>query len=166
MKGASPFLTEFFNHFMTLLWCYFHELGPMPPYGLSGQDTVWAGTFWGVLNVLLCASGAQLELDQTCCVIHHPSSVTDLLRKWSFFVTDTHFLSLTGGPNWPFRCSDFLTVWFKIILCISFLRPVKEMIIFRDRQTSSLTGGSNWMEVISFHDRHFFVTNREFKINF
>ena len=31
--------------------------------GPWGQDTVWAGTSWGVLNVSLCASGAQLELD-------------------------------------------------------------------------------------------------------
>ena len=31
--------------------------------GLSDQDTVWAGTFWGVLIVPLRASGAQLRLD-------------------------------------------------------------------------------------------------------
>ena len=42
-----------------------------------GQDTVWAGTFWGALNVLLRASGTQLGLDQTCfvIVIRHQSSV-------------------------------------------------------------------------------------------
>ena len=40
----------------------------MPPYGrdtytgLSGQDTVGAGTLWGVLNVSLPASGTQLGL--------------------------------------------------------------------------------------------------------
>ena len=28
-----------------------------------GQDTVQGGAFWGVLNVSLCASGAQLGLD-------------------------------------------------------------------------------------------------------
>ena len=28
-----------------------------------GQDTVRAGTFWGVLNVSLCAFGAQLGLN-------------------------------------------------------------------------------------------------------
>ena len=35
----------------------------MPPYetGSSGQDTVWAGTFWGVLNVSLRAFGTQLR---------------------------------------------------------------------------------------------------------
>ena len=50
-------------------------LGPMPPYetGSSGQDTVQAGTFWGVLNVSLRASGTQLRLDLTCFVIRHPS---------------------------------------------------------------------------------------------
>ena len=33
--------------------------------GSSGQDTVGAGTFWGVLNVSLRASGTQLGLDLT-----------------------------------------------------------------------------------------------------
>ena len=31
--------------------------------GSCGHDTVQAGTFWGVLNVLLCVSGALLDLD-------------------------------------------------------------------------------------------------------
>ena len=31
--------------------------------GSFGQDSVWAGTFWGFLNVSLCAPGAQLGLD-------------------------------------------------------------------------------------------------------
>ena len=43
--------------------------------GSSGQDTVGAGTFWGVLNVSLRASCAQLGLDLTCFVICRPSSV-------------------------------------------------------------------------------------------
>ena len=55
----------------------------MPPYGRqtyirsSGQVTVWAGTFWGVLNVSLRASGTQLRLDLTCFVnvICHQSFV-------------------------------------------------------------------------------------------
>ena len=53
----------------------------MPPYGRrtkigsSGQDTVWAGTLWGVLSVSLCAFGTQLGLGLTCFVIRHPSSV-------------------------------------------------------------------------------------------
>ena len=53
------------------------KLGPMLPYGTgsSGQDTVWAGTFWGVLNVSLRAFGTQLILDLTCFVIRHPSSI-------------------------------------------------------------------------------------------
>ena len=58
-----------------------YTLGPMPPYGRrtqigsSGQVTVWAGTFWGVLSVSLCAFGTQLRLGLTCFVIRHPSSV-------------------------------------------------------------------------------------------
>ena len=35
----------------------------------SGQDTVGAGEFWGVLNDLLRASGTHLGLDLTCFVI-------------------------------------------------------------------------------------------------
>ena len=41
-------------------------LGPMPPYGRQiltgslGLDTVQTGTFWGVLNVSVCAFGTQL----------------------------------------------------------------------------------------------------------
>ena len=31
--------------------------------GLWVEDTIQAGTFWGVLQVLLCASSAQLRLD-------------------------------------------------------------------------------------------------------
>ena len=34
----------------------------MPRTGSSGQDSVWVGTFWGFLNVSLCASGTQLGL--------------------------------------------------------------------------------------------------------
>ena len=41
----------------------------------SGQDTVGAGEFWGVLNDLLRASGTHLGLDLTCFVIRHLSSV-------------------------------------------------------------------------------------------
>ena len=33
-----------------------------PRIGLSGQDSAWLGTFWGFLNVSLCASAAQLGL--------------------------------------------------------------------------------------------------------
>ena len=46
---------------------------------LDRRDTVGAGTFWGVLNVSLRATGTQLGLDLTCFVIRH--------------------LSLTGGSN-------------------------------------------------------------------
>ena len=34
-----------------------------PMMGSPGQDTVQAGTFWGVLNITLCVPGAQLGLD-------------------------------------------------------------------------------------------------------
>ena len=54
------------------------SLGTVPAYGGGPRlDTVQAGTFWGVLNVSLRASGTQLELDLTCfvIVIHHSSFV-------------------------------------------------------------------------------------------
>ena len=34
-----------------------------PMMGSLGQDTVQAGTFWGVFNITLCVPGAQLGLD-------------------------------------------------------------------------------------------------------
>ena len=61
--------------------------------GSLGQDTVGAGTFWGVLNVSLRASGTRLGLGLTCFVIRHLS-----------LTESVDFLSLTGDPNWPFRC--------------------------------------------------------------
>ena len=63
----------------------------MPP---SGQHTVGAGTFWGVLNVLLCASGTQLGLDLTYFVIRHLS----LAGRFQLTGSDD-FSLLTGDPN-------------------------------------------------------------------
>ena len=72
----------------------------MTPYGrrtytgTSGQDTVGTGTFWGVLNVSLRASGTQLGLDLTCFVIRH------LSPTGGFQLTGSDdFSSLTGDPN-------------------------------------------------------------------
>ena len=89
----------------------------------SGQNTVGAGEFWGVLNVSLRASGTHLGLDLTCFVIRdlpsvvrpppsvlcrrssavrHPSSVTHggvpNDWKWWFFVTDRGS-QLAGNNN-------------------------------------------------------------------
>ena len=50
--------------------------------GSPGQDTVGAGTFWGVLNVSLRASGTQLGLDLTC-----------------FMTGNDYFSLLTGIPT-------------------------------------------------------------------
>ena len=63
--------------------------------GSSGQDTVGAGTFWGVLNVSLRASGTQLGLDLTCFVIRHPSS--DIPHP-SFVIR--HLSSVIRHPLW------------------------------------------------------------------
>ena len=53
-----------------------------------GQDTVQAGTFWGVLNVLLHASGAQFGWD----ILTGAPTGNVLIQ------TDT-FSSLTGVPT-------------------------------------------------------------------
>ena len=53
-----------------------------------GQDTVLAGTFWGVLNVLLHASGAQFGWD----ILTGAPTGNVLIQ------TDT-FSSLTGVSN-------------------------------------------------------------------
>ena len=59
----------------------------MPPYGRqtytgsSGQDTVGAGTFWGVLNVSFRASGTQLGLDLTLFVTDACSQLTFEMGK-------------------------------------------------------------------------------------
>ena len=45
--------------------------------GLWGQDTIQAGIFWGVLNVLLCASAAQLGLDIVVQIYGHFSKMVD-----------------------------------------------------------------------------------------
>ena len=80
-----------------------------------------AGTFWGVLNVSLRASGIQLGLDLTCFVIRHPSSVIchrPVKGVIFFLVTNRQTSPLTGGPT--------------------------EVIIFPDKQTVFVTdGGSN-----------------------
>ena len=47
------------------IWSKHGPMGGEPKTGSSGQDGVRAGTFWGVLNVSLCASGTQLGLDMT-----------------------------------------------------------------------------------------------------
>ena len=50
---------------------FFKETRPKPAYGRRGlvgwlgQDTDQAGTFWGLLNVSLHASGAQLGFKPT-----------------------------------------------------------------------------------------------------
>ena len=50
---------------------------PARPSGriVGPEVTVKAGTFWGVLNVSLCASGTWLRLDLTCFVNCHPSVI-------------------------------------------------------------------------------------------
>ena len=55
----------------------FLNLGEAQLAGLLGQDTVQAGNSWGVLNVLLCASAAQLGLDIVVQIYGNFSKMVD-----------------------------------------------------------------------------------------
>ena len=67
----------------------------MPPYGSSGQDTVWAGTFWGVLNVSLCHPSSV--------ICYRPVKEVIVFRdRHTFFVTDR-------GAQLTFWCLDCLS---------------------------------------------------------
>ena len=59
----------------------FPELFVQTRAGSWGQDTVQAGTFLGFLNVLLCASGAQLGSEEVHMYFYY-------IWKCSFFVSD------------------------------------------------------------------------------
>ena len=77
--------------------------------GSWGQNTVRHGTFWGVCSILLRASGAQLLLDI-------PTPPTDPLGEVMIF-----------GVSWG-ATTDLLGRG-------GLSGQVKEMIIFRDKQT-------------------------------
>ena len=71
--------------------------------GLWGHDTVWEGTFLGVLNVSLCALGAHLRLDmfartQCFCVLDfHQISWSDDHRNLNLRIFAL-FLSVLSCP--------------------------------------------------------------------
>ena len=65
------------------------------------QDTVRAGTFWGVLNVLLRVSSTQLGLDLTCFDIRHGKNLILMKRDTQ---TDRHHISIIYRSP---RCSLF-----------------------------------------------------------
>ena len=74
-----------------------------------GQDSVWAGTFWGFLNVWLCASGAQLGLVIVYLMwvqFRMGSSVLDTAWGNAHFSSQTFFISVCvgGGPIGLLRC--------------------------------------------------------------
>ena len=99
-----------------------------PRMGPWGQATVWAGTSWGVLNVSLCASGAQLKMDTYSNSTFNTQNVTHkqttggrprlCSKKRDFSNTGPQLTSfdpksvtlVAWGPNWPFRCLDFQNV--------------------------------------------------------
>ena len=56
------------------------DLIPYAKNGSSGRDIVQAGTFWDIINVSLCASGAQLRLDKV-------ANFLDLFSKLVVLVT-------------------------------------------------------------------------------
>ena len=95
------------------LYSIFISLGPMPPYG---RRTYTVGAYiWGVLNVLLRASGTQLGLDLTCfsSVICHPSSVLRCLSsasqggsKWLEVMIFQHWREIPTDWKWWFFVTD------------------------------------------------------------
>ena len=63
------------------------------------------------------------------------------LRVWRFFVTDT-FLSLAGGPKWPFRCLDWIEcVKFQQVRCKITLVKCKSCTSMQLLQGYVLRGG-------------------------
>ena len=53
------------------------------------------------------SSGQNTDLGCFQCIASRiRRSARCLLRKWSFFVTNRHFSSFTGGPYWAFRYLD------------------------------------------------------------
>ena len=60
--------------------------------GLWGQNKVLG---WSHCSLLRCSAGFRTQLEKVI-----------IFRLASFFVTNTHFPSLTGGSNWLFRCLD------------------------------------------------------------
>ena len=56
--------------------------------GSSGQDSVWAGTFCGFLNVSLRASGAQLGLDISKARLGISKNMTEPFRHSQGVPTD------------------------------------------------------------------------------
>ena len=68
--------------------------------GSSGQDSVWAGTFWGLLNIWLCAPGGQLGLvivEQMWVQVRMDRLSLKQLEEMLIFL-HRYFLLLTGGP--------------------------------------------------------------------
>ena len=92
--------------------------------GSSGQDSVWAGTFWGFLNIWLCAPGAQLGLvivEQMWVQVRMDRLSLKQLEEMLIFL-HRHFSLLTGGPQ------------------LTFLTQLVKVLIFRQRHFSLLWG--------------------------
>ena len=71
-----------------------HHLANAERAGLCGQDIVQAGTFWGVLNVWLRASGAQIKLG---IVVQFFGDLSDPLEEFMSFGVSRP-VSHAGGP--------------------------------------------------------------------
>ena len=77
----------------------------MPHYGRR----TYTGTFWGVLNVSLCAWGTQLGFDLTCNVIRHGKNLIMTkhdrqIDRQTDTQTDRRHISIIYGSS---RCSLF-----------------------------------------------------------
>ena len=94
-------LSSLWSCFFALLYC----TRPKPAYGRQGLGwDHWVGTFWGFLNVLLRASGAQLGLVDGKAWDHWhwrrvPGDLNDEWWIWPPWLKNV--TSLTRGPNRP-----------------------------------------------------------------
>ena len=56
----NTYKKDFYSRLFLSKWAKADLLPKRPSERLWGEDTIQAGTFWGVLNVSLCTSGARI----------------------------------------------------------------------------------------------------------
>ena len=67
LDGKTVFVLSTYDSVSNKRGSSFFLTRPKGGYGRQGLEwDHWAGTFWGFLNVSLCAFGAQLGLDIPC----------------------------------------------------------------------------------------------------
>ena len=142
---------------------------PQTYTGMSGQDIVRASTFWSVLNVSL--RNAWSVFRNSSSGIHDPWSVVRDPSPAICYVSSVIRCPSSVIPRLSsivHRPSSVINHPSTVICCLSSVirNPSSVMRPPPSGTFSSLTGGSNWLEVMIFCDRQFFGTNREFQLTF